>query len=274
MTARPFDDGVVIVTGASSGIGAALVRQLSHRARVIVVVARRRALLEQLAEELSQAPAVIVVQPADLTDPEACTALVEAVTLAHDRVDVLVNNAGMGDIGLFEAADPEKILRMIRVNVVGLTVLTRAVLPGMVDRGRGGILNISSGFGLNFMPGFAGYVGTKHYVTGFTESLRAEMRGTGVRVVQVCPGPVATEFETVAGNPLDRGVPGFVEQSASDCAAGCIAAMDRNRALSVPGVVAWLLVHGGWWSPRVLSRWVLSLVGRLLRRKLIAVKEP
>lgn len=270
MSANPIDGGVVIVTGASSGIGADMVRQLAIRARVIVIVARRRARLEALAEELTLTLAKIDVRPVDLTDPTACTDLVAGVIADHGRVDVLINNAGMGDIGLFEAADLDKTVRMIQVNVIGLTALTRAVLPGMVARGSGGVLNISSGFGLTFMPGFSSYVGTKHYVTGFTDSLRTELSGTGVRVVQVCPGPVATEFEAVAENPLDQEVPGFIELSSAACASAAIAAFDRNRALSVPGGAAWLMVHAGWWSPRMVARWVLSLVGRMMRRKLTA----
>lgn len=270
MTASPIDDGVVIVTGASSGIGADMVRQMAHRARAVVIVARRRERLEALADSLASARATIDVQPADLTDPSACTALVDTVLATHGRVDVLVNNAGMGDIGLFERADVQKTVRMIEVNVIGLTVLTRAVLPGMVDRGSGGVLNVSSGFGLTFMPGFSSYVGTKHYVTGFTDSLRTELSGTGVRVVQVCPGPVATEFEEVAENPLGQSVPGFVELSSGACASASIAAFDRDRALSVPGFAAWLMVHGGWWSPRVVVRMVLSLVGRSMRSQLTA----
>ena len=244
-----------------------MVRQLANRARVLVVVARRRARLEALAEDLAGAAARIDIQAVDLTATDACRQLVAHVLDEHGRIDVLVNNAGMGDIGLFELADSEKTARMIHLNVTALTLLTRAVLPPMVERGAGGILNISSGFGMNFMPGFAAYVGTKHYVTGFTDSLRTELSGTGVRVVQVCPGPVATEFEAVAENPLGQSLPEWVELSSPACASAAIAALDRNRALTVPGVVGWGLIHLGWWSPRMITRWVLSGVGRMLRHR-------
>ena len=268
MSLSPIDGGVVIVTGASSGIGADMVCQLAHRAKVLVVVARRRDRLEALAEKLSGARAQVDVRPTDLTDPAACLALVEGVLADHGRVDVLINNAGMGDIGLLESAQVDKLVRMINVNVVGLTALTRAVLPAMVERGSGGVLNISSGFGLTFMPGFAAYVGSEHYVTGFTDSLRTELSGTGVRVVQVCPGPVATEFEAVAENPLDQSVPGFLELSSEACASAAIAALDRNRALTVPGVAAWLMIHMGWWTPRAVARLFLALAGRGMRARI------
>ena len=107
-------------------------------------------------------------------------------------------------------------------------------------------------------------------MTGFTDSLRAEVAGTGVRVMQVCPGPVATEFEAVAGNPLGRSLPRWAELSSAACASAAIAALDRNQALSVPGLVGWLAIHLGWWSPRPLVRAVLALGGRLLRRRLTA----
>ncbi|MBO87436.1 MAG: short-chain dehydrogenase [Deltaproteobacteria bacterium] len=273
MSRSPIDGGVVVVTGASSGIGADIARQLAERAQVVVVVARRLHRLEALAEALSGSTAQIDVRALDLTDDAACGSLIEHVTAAHGRVDVLVNNAGMGDFGLLESADANKIRWMIQVNVMAVTRLTQAVLPQMVARGSGGILNISSGFGVNFMPGFAAYVGTKHFVTGLTESLRTEVAGTGIRVVQVCPGPVATEFEAGVESPLDRSLPGWVEQSSAACASAAIAALDRNRALTVPGVVGWLLVHLGWWSPRMLTRGVLSLLGRLLRRELMQRRQ-
>ena len=273
-TGSPIDAGVVIVTGASSGIGADIARQLSSRVAVLILVARRKDRLDALADELRATCAAVEVRPCDLSRPADIDVLVSDVMEAHGRVDVLVNNAGLGDIGLFEESDPAKNLLMIQVNVVGLTMLTRAVLPGMVTRGKGGILNISSGFGLVHSPGFATYIGTKHYVTGFTEALRSELGGTGVRVVQVCPGPVATEFEAVAGNPTDRKAPDFINLSAQACASASIAALDRDRALTVPGITAWLLIHTGWWSPVVIRRAVMSLVGRFARKELARPTHP
>lgn len=266
----PPTDGVVLLTGASSGIGRELARLLAAEARVLVLVARRAARLDALAGELRAAhPRLTVdVRPCDVADTGALAGLVDAVEAAHGPVDALINNAGLGDIGLFEASDWEKTQQMVAVNVVALTWLTRRVLPGMVARRRGGVLNISSGFGLAFMPMFSAYVGTKHYVTGFTESLRLELHGTGVVVTQVCPGPVATEFEEVAGNPLGRKVPSFVELTPERCARAALAAFRRGAAMCVPGWVAWLAISLGRVSPRWLIRLVLGPIGAVVRRQL------
>lgn len=270
----PLRDGIILVTGASSGIGRELARLLAAEARVLILVARRAERLEALASELrAQYPKLTVdVRGCDLARLEALPPLMDAVEAAHGPLDVLINNAGLGDTSLFEQSDWKKTEQMINVNVVALTWLTRRVLPGMLDRGRGGVLNVSSGFGLAFLPLFSAYVGTKQYVTGFTECLRVELHGTGVVVSQVCPGPVATEFEEVAGNPTGQKVPGFLELSAQACAAEALAAFRRGQALCVPGRAAWLLIGLGRISPRWLTRLVLSPVGTFTRRRLLAAK--
>ena len=253
-------DGVVVLTGASAGIGAAMARQLGQ-ARVLVLVARRKERLEALAAELPNAE----VRACDLTDLAACEALVAGVEADHGGVDVLINNAGMGDLGLFEVAEPAKLSRMIDLNVRALTFLTRRVLPGMLERKRGGILNVSSGYGLTWMPVASAYVGTKYYVTAFTESLRSELYGTGVVVTQVNPGPVKTEFESVAGNPVGRPMPGWMQISAEQCARESLAAFRKGRALSIPGWVAWLLITSGRLSPSWVLRLMYWPLGGMLR---------
>ena len=271
--ARPSASPVVLITGASSGIGAALARLLAPRARVLVLVARRAQRLHALAEELraSRPELVVDVRPCDLTDASATAALAHELLREHGGVDLLVNNAGLGDIGLFEVADLDKLIGMIQVNVIAPTVLTRLLLPGMIQRGAGQVLNISSGFGLVWMPGAAAYEGTKHHVTAWTEALRTELTATGVQVCQVCPGPVRTEFEDVAGNPTGQEVPGFLELSAEECARAAVAALDRGQAMTVPGFWAWLGISAGRSSPRWLLRPIYGLLGRLARRKLPSV---
>lgn len=265
----PFDQGVVLITGASSGIGWELARQLASRAKGIALVARRRDRLETLrAELLAAAPALRVSAHAcDLTSPPDVDAMLAEVRSEHGAVDVLVNNAGFGDLGVFDRCSWEKTRRMIDTNVTALTYLTHALVGSMVARGRGGILNVSSGFGLNFGPGMAAYIGTKHYVTGFTEGLRLDLAGTGVVVTQICPGPVATEFADNIGNFTGMAVPKIIEITAERCARAAIAALDKRRALVVPGILIRFLTWVGYRSPRWMTRLFYRPAALALRKK-------
>ena len=264
----PIDDGVVLVTGASSGIGREIARQVAPRAKALVLVARRRERLEELRRELTEArPGLdVVVEVRDLAEPGASAALVAAVRERVGEVDVLVNNAGVGDMGVFDQCDPVRLERMIALNVTSVALLTRALVNPMVARRRGGVLNVSSGFGVAFLAGFAGYIGTKHFMTGFSEALRADLTGTGVRVTQVCPGPVSSEFEENIGNFTGRKMPRFLEIAPSLCARIAIKAFDRCRAMYIPGSAVWLLLTMTRHAPLFAVRIVANAVGRLLRR--------
>lgn len=268
MRAR-IDGAGIVVTGASSGIGRAIAEQLAPRARALALVARRRERLDALAAELrGRHPRLEVhVVPCDLGDPAATRALAPALTAALGEVDVLVNNAGLGRMGVFDRTTLDDQLGMIEVNVTSLVTLTHALLPAMVARGRGAILNVSSGFGMTFAPGFATYVGTKHFVTGFTEALRVELAGTGVVITQVCPGPVATEFEEVAGNFTGRPIPPAVQISAAQCAAESIAGLERGRAIVYPGALLKVGMALLPLAPRWLQRAALTGSARWLRAR-------
>lgn len=270
--AEPIDGAVVVVTGASSGIGRELARQIAPRARALALVARREERLNELADELRarHPDCTVMVRRADLLDLEDAGAMIDAVQAVLGPVDVLVNNAGFGDIGAFDLADWDKLQRMLQLNVTALTFLTHRVIGGMYARKRGGILNISSGFGLQFMPTFAAYVGTKHYVSGFTESLRIEARPHGVRVTQVCPGPVETEFEEVAGNFTGRRPPSFVRISPERCARESLQGFARGRAIVVPGLAMKLVMGFGAWTPRGLRRLLYRPVASWMRAKELA----
>jgi hypothetical protein len=238
--------------------------------RALVLVARRAERLSELADELrrSHASLRISVQRCDLVDRAAVDRMLEAATAEVGELDILVNAAGLGDFALLESTTWEKLEQMLRLNVVALTYLTRRALEPMLRRGRGGVLNVSSGLGLVFLPGFAAYAGTKHYVTAFSESLRSELRGTGVVVSQVCPGPVATEFHEVAGNPPDiRAIQGLMQISAERCARIALRAFARGRALVVPGLLAKLFIGLGRLAPRRLLRGVLRVFARMLRKR-------
>lgn len=233
---RPPLHGTVLITGASAGIGDALARQLAGRAQRLIVVARREQRLQALAAELTERHAglTVDVHACDLGSAPAREALLERLRTGPP-VDVLINNAGFGDKNLLECAHWDKLDDMLALNVGALTHLCHHLVPGMVERGSGGILNVSSGYGLTWTPGVAVYVGTKHYVTGFTESLRAEVAPRGVVVSQVCPGPVLTEFNERTDNNIGLKTPGRVAITAEQCAAEAIAGFERGRAITVPG---------------------------------------
>lgn len=269
----PIDDGVVLITGASSGIGRALALLVGPRARTLVLVARRRDRLEELRAELTaKNPRLqVVLGVCDLGDVAQTDAMLDAVRAEAGDVDVLVNNAGFGDLGVFDRADWDKSRRMIELNVTSLTYLTHRLVGSMVARRKGGILNVSSGWGMSFAPGLSVYIGTKHYVTGFTEALRLDLAGTGVTVTQVCPGPVATEFEENAGNFTGQKIPGFVLISAEQCARSAVRAFDRRKALVVPGLVMKLVMWLGAWTPRWMLRLIGAPIGRALRKKQLAL---
>jgi len=228
-----------LITGASAGIGREFARQLASRAGSVVLVARRRERLEQLRNELTKAnPSLNVhVYDVDLADKTQVDALIES--LAHDKIDIdlLINNAGLGDSGPFATSDPTRIDQIIQVNMSALTLLTRKLLPTMIARKRGAILNVSSSAGFLPIPGFAVYAATKAYVTNFSEALRAELRDTGVSVSILCPGPVHTEFGEVAKRPggQPEAGPEFAYVPVEQVARDGLAAVEAARPLVIPG---------------------------------------
>jgi short-subunit dehydrogenase len=235
----PVDGGTVLITGASAGIGRELAIQLAARAGTLVLLARRAGRLDELrASLLAQHPGLTVVAlPADLSDEAEVDRVVAQVHEQAGPVDILVNNAGVGDQELFDRADWSRTRQILRTNVIAVAQLTAALLPSMVARGRGGVLNVGSGAGLTIMPVSAAYSASKHFVDGFSEALRADLAGTGVVVTQVCPGPVDSEFDQVAGTAggMTGGPPQFLRISAARCAREALAGFDRGAPLVFPG---------------------------------------
>jgi uncharacterized protein len=235
----PLDGGNVLVTGASSGIGRELAALLADRVRTLVLVARRTTLLEQLRDVLlARNPGLeVLVMRVDLSDERAVERLASEVRDRVGLVDVLVNNAGVGDQALFDRSDWDRTRQVLLTNVFAVAQLTALLVPSMVERGRGGVLNIGSGAGLTVMPASAAYCASKHFVDGFSEALRADLAGTGVVVTQVCPGPVDSEFDQLAGTMggMAGGPPQFLRISAARCAKDAIAGFERGAALVFPG---------------------------------------
>ncbi|HEX6023599.1 MAG TPA: SDR family oxidoreductase [Solirubrobacter sp.] len=187
-----------LVTGTSSGIGVALAGELASRGRDLTLVARREDRLRATAEELSAKHGVNVDWiAADLADASDRDRLVAEVANRGRVVDVLVNNAGMGTIGLFHELPVEREIGQVRLNVEAVVALCGAFIPGMVERGRGKVLNVASVSGFMPVPQQATYAASKAFVLTFTESLTLDLDGTGVTATALCPGPVKTEFEGI-----------------------------------------------------------------------------
>lgn len=222
---------VALITGASVGIGEQFARQLAARGHDLVLVARDSARLDALAKEIEGAgPTRAEVLVADLTD-DAQLATVEARVRS---VDMLVNNAGFGTFGAFRTLDIDTEVRSIDLNVIALVRLTHAAAAAMAERGRGGILNVSSLAGFQPGPSNATYSATKAFVTSFTEAVHEELKGAGVSVTALCPGFTHTEFQERANAPATS-VPGFLWQEAPEVARAGLDGLAKNRAIVIPG---------------------------------------
>jgi short-subunit dehydrogenase len=231
-----------LVTGASAGIGREFACILAKRARCLVLVARREDRLIELCQQLSRAnPALTLhVRSADLADPAQVELLLQWLKQEKIEIDVLINNAGLGDLGPFATSDPGRIARILQVNIIALTTLTHALLPDMIRRRRGGILNVSSSAGFLPIADFSVYAASKAYVNSFSEGLRAELRGSGVVVTALCPGPVHTEFTATAqrpGEPPYMSGPELVYVSPATVAQAGLNALAHDRPLVIPGLL-------------------------------------
>jgi uncharacterized protein len=259
-----------LVTGASSGIGEAVVRRLAADGVTTVVVARRERRLRALADELDG----VEVLAADLADDGALARVVRRVADQRRPVDLLVNDAGFGSSGAVADLDPARLADEIRVNVLALTALTTGALPGMLERQRGWVLNVSSVAGFQAVPGLAVYAATKAFVTSFTEALHEELRGTGVRATALCPGLTRTEFIEVSrgltGAPSEVVAPRTRYPDPAWLSADAVAVeglrdVTRGRALSVPGLQYKALVATTTFVPRSIKRRVTGMARSFTR---------
>jgi len=228
-----------LVTGASAGLGEEFAFQLAPRVDVLVLVARRAERLRVLTQALNEVfPGLRVeVVTADLTAEGGCQRVADSLSELGLVPDLLVNNAGMGDYGEFVTAEWSKLEAMLRLNVEALTRLTHAVLPGMIARGGGAVVNVSSLACLLPIPDFAVYAATKAYVSSFSEALRIELKEHGIPVLAVCPGPVRTEFGEVARRDPERDPAiGAFYVSKERVVEDALLALDRNRARVYPGL--------------------------------------
>jgi short-subunit dehydrogenase len=221
---------VALVTGASAGLGVEFARQLSARGHRLVLAARRKDRLEQLAKELGNARAIAI----DLSKTSAVAKLMADIESHGEAVDLLVNNAGYGLIGRFAELDAARQRQMIELNVTSLTGLCRAVAPQMIARKSGAILNVASTAAFQPGPKMAVYFATKAFVLSLTEALHEELKPHGVKVSCLCPGPTRTEFGDVAGFG-GNGMFERVAMNAVEVVEAGLNGLDKNKAVVVPG---------------------------------------
>ncbi len=246
---------ITLITGASAGLGVDFARQLSTKGHRLVLVARRQDRIDALAAELGNARAV----PMDLGEPGASDRLMADLAAHGETVDCLVNNAGFGLTGRFAGQEGKRLRQMIDLNCGALTELAHAVLPAMVAAKRGAILNVASTAAFQPGPGMAVYFATKAYVLSFSEALHEEVKGDGVVVSALCPGPTATEFGEVAGFGGHGLIDKLTAGSAAVVAAG-IAGVENKRAVIIPGLVNKAGAQGHRFLPRSLLRRIAGTI--------------
>ena len=245
---------VALVTGASAGLGEEFARQLSKRGISLVLAARRKDRLEELAAELGNARAI----ESDLSVPGSVGRLLAEIESAGETIELLVNNAGFGLTGRFSKQDPSRLRQMIDLNCGALTELCRAIAPAMIERRFGAILNIASTAAFQPGPGMAVYFATKAFVLSLTEALHEELKPYGVKVSALCPGPTATEFGEVAG--FRKPIPKFAVADAISVVRAGLDGLDSNRAVVVPGMLNKLSAQGHRLLPRAALRRIAGAI--------------
>lgn len=251
-----------LITGASTGIGLEIAHRLARRGEALVITARSAPTLEEVAAELRRlgSPEVTVL-PADLATASGAGALLEQLAARGLVIDTLVNNAGFGAVGAVVELEEKEQLEMIQLNVTSLVHLTRRLVPGMVARGRGHIMNVASVAGFQPGPWMAVYYATKAFVVSFSEALGSELRDTRVTVTTLCPGPTSTPFVQRARMASTLLFKSGNVMTASAVADAAVRAIGRG-GLVVPGLMNKLLVQSGRISPRFMVLWVTSRLNR------------
>ena len=258
-----FHGCTALITGASSGLGVEFARQLAPHAHALVLTARRQDRLEFVKAELSRANPNLSIYcyGLDLADSAALERFIGWLSDQDIRINFLINNAGLGDHSLFQSSEWPKVKAMLDVNINALTRLTHALLPTLRTFEDAAILNVSSSAGFVPVPQLAVYAATKAYVTSFSEALRAELRGTGVSVTTLCPGPVDTEFGEVASSGhagAGMTAPEFLKIPAARVVYEALLGVERDRARVIPGWAVFLIMSILFFIPFALVRFGLN----------------
>jgi short-subunit dehydrogenase len=246
---------VALITGASAGLGVEFARQLSKRGHRLVLAARRKERLEELVKELGNARSVAI----DLSAANAAAKLMSDLESAGEQVDILINNAGFGLIGKFAELDPRRLRQMVDLNVGAVTDLCRAVVPGMIDRRSGAILNVASTAAFQPGPNMAVYFATKAFVLSLTEALHEELKPHSIRVSCLCPGPTRTEFGAVAGFG-GNGLFDRVAMDSPEVVEAGLSGLEKNHAVVIPGLVNKIGAASTRFAPRSVVRKIAGAI--------------
>jgi short-subunit dehydrogenase len=246
----PDPSSTCLVTGASSGIGAEIACELARRGHGVTLSARREDRLNALAGELADSGVRVEVIACDVTDPGSRARLIARLDELGLAVEVLVNNAGYGSGGRFHELDGDSEVQMVRTNCEAVIAFCAEYVPRMVERGRGGVLNVGSTAGYQPLPRQATYSATKAFVNNFTDALAADLHGTGVTATSLRPGPVATEFGDASGMEDEFSMlPSFLLDGAEEVARAAVDGLDKGRRAVAPGVIGHL-APAGQYAPR------------------------
>ncbi len=264
---EPSESATALVTGASAGIGEAIARELASRGHGVTLVARRGERLRTLAGELSERHGIRAeVIEVDLCDASARDQLADRIAGLGLEVEVLVNNAGFGDSGNVADGERERLLDMVRVNCEALVDLQARYLPAMVERGRGAVINVASTAAFQPIPGTATYAATKAFVLSLSEAVHEELKGTGVTLTVLCPGPVRTEFAQVAGIAhTEEQLPSLFWMDSRAVAKAALDGAEHGKRVVVPGLLNRAGAVTGQHTPRLLA---LPIVKRIWRQAL------
>jgi short-subunit dehydrogenase len=249
---QPAEGSTALVTGASSGIGAAIANELAARGFSLTLTARREERLRTICGSLSERHGVRAEHlTCDLADDGERERLADRIEGWGLTVEVLVNNAGFGTHSPFSSTPRERHQQMVRLNVEAVVDLSSRFLPAMIERGRGGVLNVASTAAFQPLPNEATYAATKAFVLSHSEALHAEAKPAGVTVTALCPGPVRTEFADVAGfEGIEDRTPGLVWMSAEEVARHGVRGLERGRRVVVPGPINQAGAIAGQHAPR------------------------
>ena len=253
------DKGWAVVTGASSGMGLAFARELARRGQKVLAIARRRDRLEALTTEAAKQGRSVAALAANLGTAEGLKLVATRMT-SLDKIDLLVNNAGIATSGDFQGSSLEKELSAIRLNVDAVMTLTHAVLGEMLRRGNGAIVNVASVVAFQPFPHFAVYAASKAFVLSFTEALAEEVRGSGVRVLALCPGAAKTEMNVFSHN---EGLLGRLPSLSADrIVRTALRAVEGGRVVKIVGLLNQMLAFQNRFMPRAAVRRVMGFIAK------------